>query len=262
MPQLTSQSDVRGARNLRFCYLCGSELQSRKDRHPDHVPPKAIFAIEDRDFPLKVASCFRCNNSCSPTDEVIGQLVAVSHGQFPDDDNVAINFQQYDVNGLETPFLATIGTNIEYQIKRWTRGFHAALYAEFLPDDTPTAVHPPFPHGQRTDDGFTIKEVLDQQYLFVDLIKKNRAAGCIDQIVSNNGKMRYECVWIQMDHGPWCSVFALQLYDWVKLADTNFTRRGCTGWYHPQSGLPERATTGTNLEFAFSNEDLLDAFGP
>lgn len=262
MPQLLSQSDVRFARNLPFCYMCGTIFQSRDDCHPDHVPPKAIFATEDRDFPLKVASCFDCNNRFSPTDEVIGQFIAVCHGQFPDDGKRVLDLHTYHVDELETPFVATVGTNIEYQIKRWTRAFHAALYHEFIPDDTPTAVHPPFPHGQRTDDGFTIKKIQDQQYLFVELIKKNRVAGCIDRIKCNNEKMTYECVWVEMDHGPWCCVFALQLYDWVALADRNFARRGCVGWYHPTSGLPETAATSTKLEFAFPNDDLLDAFRP
>lgn len=262
MPELLNQKDVRPAATLPFCYLCGKSLASLKDIHPDHVPPKAIFDAKDRNFPLKVASCLTCNNKNSPTDEVIGQLIAVCHGKIPKEEKLAVEFRTYNVEGLAEPFMACIKTNIGNQITRWMRAFHTALYHEFLPNETMNAVHPPFPHGELTENGFTIKTILDQQFMFVEIIKRNRLAKRLDRIVCNNGKLQYECVWMRMDDGRWCCVFALQVYDWVEIADTNFTRRGCVGFYCPSAGRPANATIATELEFPVPNEDALNAFAP
>lgn len=262
MPELTTQKAVRPAASLPFCYLCGKPLRKRADIHPDHVPPKAIFDVSDRNFPLKVASCLDCNNKHSPTDETIGQLIAVCHGKMPKEHKLAIEFRTYNVEGLDEPFMACVHTNIGGQITRWMRAFHTALYHEFLPNKTMNAVHSPFPNGKLTEDGFTIDKVLQQQFMFVEIIKKNRIAKNLDRIVCNNGKLQYDCVWMRMDDGKWCCVFALQVYDWVNLADTNFTRRGCVGFYRPTAGKPVNATIATDLEFVVPNDDLLNAFAP
>ncbi len=261
MPQLLTQSDVRHARDLPFCYLCGGSITSRDDRHPDHVPPKAIFAQVDRNFPLKVATHRACNTEHSITDRVIGQLIAVIHKQYPADGDLAIKYQVYNVDSSQTPLLGIIDTNIIGQIGRWLRGFHAALYREFLPYETLSAIHPPFPHGERNDNGSTIKNILDQQYQFVEVIKKNRLTRSLDRIVCNNGKLAYDCVWNRVDDGRWICIFALQIYDWSKLADNyHFPERGCVGFYQPESGRPEIGTIGTELEFTIKNLEPLNAF--
>jgi hypothetical protein len=260
MPELVNQIDVRSAHDLTFCYLCGQNFTSRSENHPDHVPPKAIFAKEDRNFPLKVASHAACNEAHSLPDEVLGQLIAVSHGKYPNEDRVAIEFRQYQVEGFATPFMGCVTTNIKNQIVRWMRGFHAALYQEYLPTNTPNAIHLPFPNGSLTEDGFIIKDILDQQYLFVDVIKKNRIARQLDRIVCNNGRLQYECVWMTTDQGDWSCVFALQIYDWVQLADANFPKRGCVGWYQPVCGRPTNGAIASNLVFPYPNLDRLNAF--
>ncbi len=262
MPELLSQSDVRPARDLSFCYLCGGAIHCKDERHPDHIPPKAIFAEADRDFPLVVAAHRRCNNEHSPSDRVLGQLIAVVHGKLPEEHDLALDFQVYNVDGIETPFLGVRRTSLVGQIARWVHGFHAAIYHEYLPFETPIAPHPPFPHGELEEGGFTINKVLDQQYLFVAVLKKNRVARCLDRIVCNRGKMIYECVWVRMDDGQWACVFCLQIYDWARLADyVHFPKRGCVGWYQPAAGRPELGTVGTELEFAIQNIEALDGFG-
>jgi hypothetical protein len=47
------------------------------------VPPKTLFAVTDRNFPLKVGAHLHCNRRQSGDDEVIGQLIAVIHGTHP-----------------------------------------------------------------------------------------------------------------------------------------------------------------------------------
>ena len=260
MPALLTQASIRPARNLAFCYLCGQAFSTQKENHPDHVPPEAIFAQEDRNFPLKVASHRTCNNPQSKSDEVIGQLIAVIHGKQPNSENIRLNHQTFVVQNNNEPILAFINTDLIGQIWRWVRGFHAALYGEFLPFDTKMAIHPPFPCGKMQTDGFTIEKIKDQQYLFVEIIKKNRLAHCTDKIVCNNGKCNYECVWVQMDNGPWACIFALKIYDWIKLADKHFSARGCVGWYQLKSGRPTNGTKWTTLQVPISNLEPLDPF--
>jgi hypothetical protein len=262
MPILITQKSVRPARNLPFCYLCGKAFNNAKENHPDHVPPEAIFAQEDRNFPLKVASHFRtCNNLQSKNDEVIGQIIAVIHGKQPTLENIRLKHQTFVVEDSNEQLLAFTNTGFIEQIWRWVRAFHATLYSEFLPYETKRAIHPPFPSGTMQSDGFTIEEIKDQQYHIVEIIKKNRLAHSTDNIVCNNGKCNYECVWVQMDNGLWACLFALKIYDWIRLADQHFPARGCVGWFQPKTGCPTNGTKWTSLEFPISNLEPLDPFG-
>ncbi len=262
MPELLTQADVRPARHLPFCYLCGKPIPSRHDNHPDHVPPEAIFEVADRNFPLKVAAHLHCNRNLSDADEVIGQLIAVIHGKHPRPDRTKLRYEVFKIAESEVPFLAIPDTGLPGQVARWVRGFHAALYHEFMPVETRWDAQLPFPSGRVEQDGYTIDKVLPQHPLFVELIKKNRAAGRLDRVVCNNGKCHYECVWIQMDDGARACVFALRLYDWSALADSaHFERRGCVGWYQPAAGPPPSGTTWTTLDVPFSNRHPLDPFG-
>jgi hypothetical protein len=260
MPELYTQASIRPARDLPFCYLCGEPIGAGENS-PDHVPPRAIFAMSDRDFPLKVAAHTACNNPQSEQDEIIGQLVAVIHGKHPEPERARLDPHLFKTPDSETPFLAFIGTNVVGQIWRWVRGFHAALYSEFLPEDTRTAVHSPFPSGIAEDDGFTIEKIKGQQYLFVWILKKNRIAHRLDRVVCYNGKCVYECVWMRMDNGSWACVFGLEIYKWTELADKHFPTRGCVGLYQPLSGRPRRGTESTTIEFPFLNLEPLDPFG-
>ncbi len=241
--------------------MCGEPFSAQKENHPDHVPPKAIFAQEDRNIPLKVASHFECNNPQSKSDEVIGQLIAVIHGKRPRLENARLNHRTFVVQNNNKPILAFLNTDLKGQIWRWVRGFHAALYGEFLPLDTNRNIHPPFPCGKMQTDGVTIEKIQDQQYHFVEIIKKNRLAHHIDNIMCNNGKCVYECVWVQMDNGSWICIFALNIYDWIKLADKHFSARGCVGFYQPKVGCPTNGTKWTPLEIPIVNLEPLDPFG-
>lgn len=71
----------------------------------------------------------------------------------------------------------------------------------------------------------------------------------------------YDCVWVRDDAGVPMCIFALNVYDWAKLGDTeSFPKRGCVGYYRVLSALPKGATIGTELEFRFQNNELLDPF--
>ncbi len=261
MPILNTQSSIKRARDLSFCYICGDLFGKEESNHPDHIPPEAIFDSKDRDFPIKVASHFKCNNSQSKDDEVISQLIAVVHGKQPNPENTRLEYKAYQIENTNNTLFGFLNVNLPTQIWRWVRGFHAALYEEFLPENTGNAIHPPFPHGTTDTKGFKIDKILPQHRLFVKIIKKNRKINYLDKIECNNRKLLYECVWVRMDDMSWACIFALQIYDWMKLADKHFTSRGCVGYYHPTKGCPINGTKGTELEVPFRNLDPLDPFG-
>jgi hypothetical protein len=147
-------------------------------------------------------------------------------------------------------------------IHRWIRGFHAALYSEYLPEDTPFSTCPPVPEAEPTANGPKIRSVMEAVPEFVKELKRNRATGTLDRIVCRNSKCRYECVWSQADNGTWMCIYGLDLYQWIDLGDTtNFEPRGCVGSYiRSGGGIPAVGTRTTRLEFPVANRACLDPF--
>jgi hypothetical protein len=105
--------------------------------------------------------------------------------------------------------------------------------------------------------------VKQQHFLVVDTIKTNRAKNNLDRIQCNNGKLLYECVWLQSDGGLWICVFALDIYGWKDLGDTpHLPARGCAGFYLlPSGSAPESATKAVTSMVIIPNFDPLDPFG-
>ncbi len=262
MPKLTSQKDLRSVQRLDFCYLCGDGFDKNSERTKDHIPPQAIFAEADRNFPLIVSAHGSCNRARSPEDEVIGQLVSLLHGrvQAPHRDRLEVEIRTDNDHAHELGIFT--GLNIEAVIRRWLKGFHTALYREPLSAHTRFATQSPFPSGTLKDGTVIAHPIPPQHALFVEKLKRNRMAGTLDTIVCNNGKLRYECVWVQMDDGGWGCVFGLNLYGWKNLGDIhNFTARGCAGLYRPEDArFPSDSARSTRLAFAVNNEDALDPF--
>ena len=56
------------------CVYCVNANEETKD----HVPPRGIFAKDNRDDLIRVPACFNCNNSFSKDDEWMTQLVATN----------------------------------------------------------------------------------------------------------------------------------------------------------------------------------------
>lgn len=264
MPELRTQADFRGVRSLDFCYLCGKGFTGRYDKTRDHVPPRAIFAGDDREPALILPTHRCCNEGQSGYDEVIGQLVSVIHGKYPSPDNMRLDIRVMPTDDGGTPFLGFVGTNLHNVIRRWLRGFHSAIYREFLPDATKNYLHTPFPSGNINENNDVAMEgILEQQPLFVETIKKNRVAKTLDRVECCNGQCVYECVWETSDDGKPMCIFALRVYDWKRLAGTDrFPPRGCVGMYMPESGRPVGGTKSTCLQFSFENADKLDPFAP
>jgi hypothetical protein len=104
----------------------------------------------------------------------MGQLVSLIHGKMP------------RPNMLNTKLIALVGSlspklfielDVKSAIWRWIRGFHAALYQEYLPDSTMRAIHVPAPSFKRHGSRIVLDDRLRQHIEFVKELKKNRKVG-------------------------------------------------------------------------------------
>ncbi len=264
MISLTTQKDAREVRDLPFCYICGNRFDTADSINYDHIPPESIFDIPDRNFPLKLSTHERqCHSPMNLDDEVLGQLVALIHGKQPSERNDKLKIDIYQSTDTGSLIASFSQRNIELLLRRWIKAFHAALYREPLADDTKFAIQTPFPSGTIKNGQLIEEPIREQHYKFVECIKRNRVAGNLDYIETNNGKFRYECVWDKLSDNSWACVFSIDLYGWKDLGDiNNFQPRGCAGLYNSPTGMvPENASKATRLEFSIANSDTADPFG-
>jgi hypothetical protein len=233
---LDTQKVIRGVRALPFCYLCGVYFDRTEKPNLDHVPPSGLFAVTDRDFPIILPTHPTCNAKQSRDDQVVGQLVGLVHGRRPSaiHRKFRVSLGRFENS---SPAFAVGGLDLRLIIRRWIRGFHAALYSEYLPEGTLFSTCPPLPEAEPATDGPKFRPVMEAIPEFVKEVKRNRATGTLDRIVCRNGKFRYECVWSQADNGIRMCIYGLDLYRWINLGDTtNFEPRGCVGSYIRSGG--------------------------
>jgi hypothetical protein len=260
--ELKTQQALRPIQRLPFCYLCGQAFLPGDDRNVDHVPPTTIFLAADRDFPLILPTHTICNAGRSVEDQTIGQLLGILHNRAPSSQQNKLKFEFGELPDGQT-VVAVGGLDLRGIIRRWVRGFHAALYREFLPDAYLFMTNPPLAEGERSADGLQFGRVEPLIHEAARELRENRSRGLIDQIHCRNLKMRYECVWMKADAGEWLCFYALDLYDWTKLGDVKtFGSRGCVGVYHRADySLPSGATCGIRSAIKMPpGEGSLDPF--
>ena len=258
MPSILTQQDLRAARRRDFCYICGEALPTDQKPSTDHVPPTSLFAPEDRDPPLILPTHHDCNQERSAQDEPIGQLVSLLHGRIPRAEVVKLPLFAIDRGPGRTPRGGLHDFPFISIVFRWVRGFHAALYGQFLPDRG-GFIWAPFVgsnelHGPPTDDN-------PGRRLFTQKFKAQAKINRLDRIVCRNGKVEYGCFWLDDDDGRPSCIFGLRIYEWERLSDPERPpRRGCLGWY--RADTPEGAALGTEVEVPVANLEPLDPFGP
>ena len=256
MVALSTNRDFRAVQKLPFCYLCGEEFRSEDIINRDHIPPQNSFAVCDRTPSLWLPTHEHCNSAHKMIDEKIGQIISLKWGYVPSDPkNRRLRFTIFNKD-----LTAVNNVNIDGALSRWIRGFHAALYNQFLAETPLRALVTPFP---RTQNGSVEMDKLRPQHLkFVSTIKLNRAKRNVDRILSNNGKCIYECVWHQDDDkSTWLCIFALNVYDWKDLGETGVEpSRGCAGAY-TLAATPSNATRAVESPIALPNLEPLDPFG-
>ncbi|MCX5643149.1 MAG: hypothetical protein NTZ17_00445 [Phycisphaerae bacterium] len=262
--EITSDIQLRQAQKLAFCYLCGRGFEVKEHVTRDHVPPKAVFLPCDRTKPLILPTHDNCNQRESRGDEVVGQLIGALYGVYPRMERRRVKIGVYENAVNKTPVLALEGISLTGVIARCIKGFHAALYGEYLPKTTPHWFDPPTAVGSKKGNQIVFEETRPHFLLFVRTIKKNRKAGRVDRISCFNDKCVYECVWERTDGGTWACFFALNIYDWKELGDASHQpRRGCVGFYMPTRGRPPQAMIGITrvLEIPIPNAEAFDPFG-
>jgi len=259
MPWLSAQKDFRSPHRLGFCYICGRGFEAGERRNRDHVPPTSIFAKGDRTPSLILPAHPQCNERQSGDDEAIGQLISLLHGQaLAPRSKLRAGLRA--VPGSPVPVGLVTGIHIRRIIARWVCGFHAALYREAL-IGAAMRVCLPFPASSAPDPQ-AVQPVAADHVKLVRLLKQHRVQDLLDGIVCRGDRLRYECVWLPIKApGGWRCVFCMDLYDWARLGDTrHYPRRGCVGYYVPDSGMPATATRGAPYPFPISNDEPLDPF--
>lgn len=266
MPSILTQKDVRRLQRLTFCYVCGELLPPERhpDRNDDHVPPETCFAHEDRTFPLKLPTHVACNIKRHLVDEMMGQLFLHRNKRHPGADRIRLTGFNVDTGNPADTVGVLDNLDINREVWHWIRAFHAALYCEHLDERASIALESPFPIALRTPQGPIPVPLKAQHQVFVRTIKANRAANNLDRIHSNNGKMRYECVWDIGSDRRWHCIFALDIYGWRDFGDLSTIGhgpRGCAGCYAFSDGRrPSVATKATVLLPVMQFGDLWDAF--
>lgn len=257
--ELVTQRSLRQVRDLPFCYLCGQAFCDADATNHDHLPPKTIFALEDRQ-PLKLKTHRTCNERHSLDDEKVGQMIRAALGEAPAKEED----RKLRVAHLGVGYGAVTNLNVDGVVWRWLLGFHAALYREPLPSSQWSIVTPFVRADQNPSGRYSLVPIYKEQHQnFVATIKAQRHRGALDRIVTNNGKLVYECVWGRTNiPDVWLCIFALNIYDWKKMGTAALgPLRGCAGCYSRPSP-PSDATLASEWSTVTPNYDPYDPFAP
>ena len=149
MIEIKTAKNLQSVRKLPFCYLCGEKLQQNDKVTRDHVIPKAVFLPQDRTRPLILPTHEKCNQEQSATDEIVGQLISALNQKYPDRNNIRLKVSIQNEPNLRYPVMVLEGVNLQGVIARWVKGFHAALYQQYLSRETMHWFEPPVSIGQK-----------------------------------------------------------------------------------------------------------------
>lgn len=250
---------MQAVRHLPFCYFCGVSFPPKGERSADHVPPRAVFKVSDREnAPLVLDAHPTCNGEQSVNDALAGELLSCLHGVplGPRSRLHAATFEWPD---------GTLGgvrdMNLRAIIARWVRASHTALYREHLPEGVKAKLWEPFAAFRPAPEGLRVEPLQHRQYEHAMHLKQHIHLGRVDEIHASNGKYRYVCVWQEIEGGRSICLFGLTLYGWEKMGEDvhpNVPSRSCCGWYeHPR---PPNATLGTTLVVPRANFRPLHLF--
>jgi hypothetical protein len=246
MPSILNQRDARAVMQLPFCYVCGISFIHGACKNRDHIPPESAFRSEDRsNFPLLLPTHIECNHIFNLEDELLGQLIALSHSPQPQEKISGLKIEGWlDQDGNPYAFLRNV--DLHQIIKRWISAFHAALYQEPLPPTTRFSIQTPLPPAIFVSNSIQTEPDLEQFLIFERKLGVNHDLGLTDRIVANNNQLQYTCSWQRADHGQWLTFFKVDLYAWSNLGDAkNFFVRNCVGAYGIPGDIPALATRGT-----------------
>ena len=186
-----------------------------------------------------------CNGAYAPQDQQIGQLVGMLHRRrFPAGQRkLAI----HEIGGDDGEIRALLsGTPLPAIIRRWVRGFHAALYREYLPEREDSFITiPPLTAAV----GSAPRPQPQIAPRLTSVLRQARRLRKIDTIQIRNGTCRYQCVWAPWSGSEWGCVYQLDLYNWSDLGDPRLPSTRCMGFYRAVgSNPPSGAATMESLD--------------
>jgi hypothetical protein len=150
MARLLTQSEAQIVRDLPFCYLCGKSFADGDETNYDHVPPAAVFDKTDHDFPIKLkVHEHSCHAPLNLDDEIIGQLISLKHGRYPSEAVDKLKIESYRRTDNDALMHSFTQQDLKPIIRRWIKGFHAALYKAPLPAETKFAIQTPRGAGRQ-----------------------------------------------------------------------------------------------------------------
>ena len=260
MVGIIKQKQARQVQSRDFCYLCGQNIEGYGPTDKDHVPPRGMFKKEDRDYPIILPVHEKCNDAWQTVDDKVKLLIDILHGK-----DITRYSGKYraeiaeDKDGTLYPLIGDMP--LIPMIGRIVRGFHAALYNEYLPPNTENKILSPVPKAEIIDGKVSVKRVLPQFYICSEILKRSIEANATDKIYSNNSKMRYECTWPQLDNGRRYCVFALDIYNWANLGnDVTAEEHACIGMYFLNGHMPKNATAATKIVDPFRTGEAFNPF--
>lgn len=265
MLEILTAQQARGASQLDFCYVCGKPFTDGNPSTRDHVPPKKIFLVEDRNWPLILPTHEKCNSGYSFSDEQAKGLIALLHPS-----NTGIPPLHTKLVGTitrgDTPtgvLLAGLSSLVPTVFKI-LRACHAALYRKYLPDQTKHMVLLPLPLFDPETGHVGTETRLPQHEMLCNILKDNRRLSRIDRIHAYNGKFRFETVWTTSDDGVTnFAVFAIDIYCWHLLAANVLgCPQGCFGFYNINTQpFPQHASLAVRtIELPFHYSEPLNPF--
>ena len=246
---------------LEFCYLCGKSFTAENPKTRDHVPPKAIFKSEDRNYPILLPAHSACNQGYALADEQIAQLVALLHGaeRTPARVNVLGTFPAPSGEmGVAVNNLA-----IGPMLTKIIRGCHAILYNNYMSAATGNMVLSPVPTLDEQTMLPAAENKLIQHEVFCKRLKETRNMATVDRVLGFNGKFEFNCCWARSDNGSHIlNIFGMRIYNWERLGDRVMGRpQGCLGFYvAPNGEIPKGASLAYSGDSLYRYREGLNPF--
>jgi hypothetical protein len=148
-------------------------------------------------------------------------------------------------------------------VSKVLRACHAALYDDFLPEETPNRILLPLAEFDPQTHNVAESVFLPQHEILCKLLKDNRAIDNIDRVRAYNGKFQFDAVWATSDDGRVnFAAFAVDIYHWHQLGDAVLGRaQGCLGTYRIRGdAIPEGASIATQVELPYKWKEPLNPF--
>jgi len=239
---------------IRFCYLCGHRLPDKPQT--EHVVPRAVLGTPacNAPFPVTLPVHPDCDAKAKQYNDNAIQLFHQVKTK-PTEAWPAKHLKNLPIRPTVIPSggeLKRVFTGIAPLldgVADWVRGFHAALYDQYLDRDTPLVVFPPAP-AANSGAGVSFDQVREWSEVVRTAVGAGMATDRWDGVQAWCDEVRYFSVWYDCRpeaDGQWCCFWQLVhpgVLDW-KVPDG----AKATPWHgHYITGFPGHASILTKKQ--------------